>query len=102
MIEFNLRNPFLFASMNSMKAVFGDKSIEAQKRIYADPDFRRSFSEELGRRAVLQTICGIARTIKETSSPSAESIWNGRPSPKSRANAASIPLDVIFRSRHRG
>ena len=32
-IEFNLRNPFLFASMNSMKPAFGDKSVEAQKEV---------------------------------------------------------------------
>ena len=67
-VEFNLRNPFLFASMNSMKAVFGDKSTDAQMRVYADPDFRRTFGEELKRRAVLDDLWNRA-TIKEAHSP---------------------------------
>ena len=33
-VEFNLRNPFLFASLRSMKPVFGDASLEDQKRTY--------------------------------------------------------------------
>ena len=67
-VEFNLRNPFLFASMNSMKAVFGDKSTDAQMRVYADPDFRRTFGEELKRRAVLDDLWNRA-TIKEAHTP---------------------------------
>jgi len=63
-IEFNLRNPFLFASMNAMKPVFGDKAVEAQKRVYAGADFRRAFGEELQRRAVFGDIWNRA-VIKE-------------------------------------
>jgi N-acyl-D-amino-acid deacylase len=63
-IEFNLRNPFLFASMNSIKPAFGDKSLEAQKTLYADPDFRRRFAAELERRAVLRDIWDRAK-VKE-------------------------------------
>lgn len=63
-IEFNLRNPFLFASMNAMKPVFADKAAEAQKRVYAGADFRRAFGEELKRRAVLDDIWNRA-VIKE-------------------------------------
>ena len=67
-IEFNLRNPFLFASMNSIKPAFGDKSVEAQKEFYSGAEFRRTFEAELQRRAVLRDIWDRAR-IKEASSP---------------------------------
>src|SRR5205807_8697187 len=63
-IEFNLRNPFLFGSMNSMKPAFGDKSVEAQKKFYADSEFRRQFEGELGRRATLRDIWDRAK-VKE-------------------------------------
>lgn len=93
-IEFNLRNPFLFASMNSMKPVFGDKSTDAQKRVYADPDFRRTFSEELKRRAVLDDLWNRA-TIKEANAATLKPLeW------QTVAEAASArgiePLDAFF------
>jgi N-acyl-D-aspartate/D-glutamate deacylase len=93
-IEFNLRNPFLFASMNSMKAVFGDKSIEAQMRVYADPDFRRSFNAELGRRAVLNDLWNRA-TIKETSAPGLKSLeW--RTVAEAARDRGLDPLNAFF------
>jgi N-acyl-D-amino-acid deacylase len=64
-VEFNLRNPFLFASMNSIKPAFGDKSVEAQKNLYKDADFRRRFAAELARRSVLRDIWDRAK-VKET------------------------------------
>ncbi|HTT76309.1 MAG TPA: amidohydrolase family protein [Candidatus Binataceae bacterium] len=93
-IEFNLRNPFLFASMNSMKPIFGDKSIEAQKRVYLDSDFRRAFNEELKRRAVLDDLWNRA-TIKEANSAALKPFeW------QTIAQAAHArgtdPLDVFF------
>ncbi|HUN59008.1 MAG TPA: amidohydrolase family protein [Candidatus Binataceae bacterium] len=93
-VEFNLRNPFLFASMNSMKPVFSDKSTDAQKGVYADPDFRRVFSEELKRRAVLDDLWNRA-TIKEAVSPALKPLeW------RTVAEVASVrgadPLDTFF------
>jgi N-acyl-D-aspartate/D-glutamate deacylase len=67
-IEFHLRNPFLFGSMNSMKPVFGDQPLEAQKQFYAGAEFRRSFREELKRRTVFHDIWDRAQ-IKETTNP---------------------------------
>jgi len=55
-IEFNLRNPFLFAAMPSMKAIFGDKSVAAQKDVYRDVEFRRAFAGELEGRTVFREI----------------------------------------------
>jgi N-acyl-D-amino-acid deacylase len=61
-IEFNLRNPFLFGSMNSIKPAFGDKSVEELKTFYAGAEFRRTFAGELGRRAVQwKSVSAIAR-----------------------------------------
>jgi N-acyl-D-amino-acid deacylase len=93
-IEFNLRNPFLFATMNSMKPAFGDTPPEAQKRLYADPEFRRTFAQELERRAVLHDLWERAK-IKEAASPALKPMeW------KSVAEAArergTVPLDAFF------
>lgn len=67
-IEFHLRNPFLFGSMNSIKPVFGDKSIDAQKQVYGSADFRRAFGDELKRRTVFHDLWERTR-VKETASP---------------------------------
>jgi len=93
-IEFNLRNPFLFASMNSIKPAFGDKSAEAQKKLYADAEFRRKFAAELERRAVLRDIWDRAK-VKEASSPALKSIeWKTVREIASERGAD--PLDVFF------
>ncbi|MGE0679979.1 MAG: amidohydrolase family protein [Candidatus Binatia bacterium] len=93
-VEFNLRNPFLFASMNSMKPVFEDKSTEAQKRVYAGVEFRRAFAAELERRTVLHDIWNRTQ-VKEVANPALKSTeW------KSLAEIARergvAPLDAFF------
>jgi N-acyl-D-amino-acid deacylase len=45
--EINMRNPFSFAGFPSWKRVFEDKSKAAQAAVYADPEFRNRFREEL-------------------------------------------------------
>jgi N-acyl-D-amino-acid deacylase len=45
--EVNMRNPFSFAGFPSWKAVFADKSKEAQAAVYRDISFRNKFREEL-------------------------------------------------------
>src|SRR4051812_3140564 len=45
--EVNMRNPFSFAGFPSWKAVFADKSKEAQAAVYRDVSFRNRFREEL-------------------------------------------------------
>jgi N-acyl-D-amino-acid deacylase len=93
-IEFHLRNPFLFGSMNSIKPVFGDQPIEAQKQFYAGAEFRRGFREELKRRTVFHDIWDRAQ-IKETTRPTLKALeW------KTVAEVArergQDPLDVFF------
>ncbi len=47
--EANMRNPFIFAAFPSWQRVFQDQSKEAQRVVYADPEFRARFREELKR-----------------------------------------------------
>ncbi len=93
-VEFNLRNPFLFASMNSMKPVFEDKGVEAQKQVYAGAEFRRTFAAELERRTVFHHIWERTK-VKEVTNPMLKATeW------KSIAEIARdrgvAPLDAFF------
>ena len=93
-VEFNLRNPFLFASMNSIKPAFGDKSAEAQMRLYADAGFRRAFAEELKRRAVFHNLWERAQ-IKEARSPALQALHWKTIAEAARERGAE-PLDLFF------
>src|SRR5216684_4134541 len=93
-IEFNLRNPFLFGSMNSIKPAFGDKSVEAQKRFYAGSEFRRLFMGELERRAVLRDIWDRAK-VKEAANPALKSAEWKSIAELARERSAN-PVDVFF------
>ena len=93
-VDFNLQNPFLFASMNSMKRVFEDKAIAAQKRVYAEAEFRRTFAAELERRTVFYDMWERTK-IKEVTNPRLKTAeW------KSVAEVARergvAPLDAFF------
>jgi N-acyl-D-aspartate/D-glutamate deacylase len=46
--QLDLRNPFTFADNESWNHIF-NQPVEAQKKIYSDPDFRRRFRESLKR-----------------------------------------------------
>jgi len=48
------RNPFLFSHYDCVHALF-NASADAQLRIYADPDFRRRFRDDLAKPSVTQT-----------------------------------------------
>ena len=93
-IEFNLRNPFLFGSMNSIKPAFGDKSVEAQKKFYAGSEFRRTFEAELQRRAILRDIWDRAR-IKEAANPALKSAEWRSISELARERMVS-PVELFF------
>ena len=93
-VEFHLRNPFLFGSMNSIKAVFGDQPLEAQKQFYAGVDFRRSFGEELKRRTVFHDIWGRAQ-IKETTNPALKAFEWKTVAEVARERGRD-PLEVFF------
>jgi N-acyl-D-aspartate/D-glutamate deacylase len=45
--DLNMRNPFSFASLPCWSRVFKDKSKEAQRAVYRDPEFRIAFRDEL-------------------------------------------------------
>ena len=50
-IQFNMRNPFIFAVFTTWHTVF-NKSLEEQIKIYSDPGFRQAFREEMDRRRI--------------------------------------------------
>jgi N-acyl-D-amino-acid deacylase len=72
-IEFHLRNPFLFGSMNSMKPVFGEQPVATQMSFYKGREFRDKFREELKRRTVFHDIWDRAQ-IKETTNPALKAL----------------------------
>jgi len=45
--DLNMRNPFSFASLPCWSRVFKDKTKEAQRAVYGDPEFRATFRDEL-------------------------------------------------------
>lgn len=45
--EVDMRSPFVFAAFPAWKRVFADKSLAAQRAVYADPAFRNQFREDL-------------------------------------------------------
>jgi len=93
-IEFNLRNPFLFGSMNSVKPAFAERSVEELKTFYAGADFRRAFSAELGRRAILRDIWDRAK-IKEATQPALKALeWKSVADIARERNAD--PVNVFF------
>jgi N-acyl-D-amino-acid deacylase len=93
-IEFNLRNPFLFGSMKSMNPAFGDKSVDAQKKLYANPEFRNAFGAELQRRPVLRDIWDRAK-IKEALNPALKYAEWKNISELAHERGAN-PVDVFF------
>ncbi|TMA60413.1 MAG: amidohydrolase [Deltaproteobacteria bacterium] len=93
-VEFNLRNPFLFASMDAMKPVFGDKSVEAQKQVYARVEFRRAFAAELERRTVFHDLWERTK-IKEVTNPALKSTEWQRVAEIARTRGVA-PLDAFF------
>ena len=93
-VEFNLRNPFLFASMNSMKPVFADKEVESQKTVYAGAEFRRAFAAELERRTVFHDIWESTK-VKEVTNPALKSTeWKSIAEVARKRGVA--PLDAFF------
>jgi N-acyl-D-aspartate/D-glutamate deacylase len=93
-VEFNLRNPFLFGSMNSIRPAFADKSVEAQTKLYRDPDFRRRFAGELDRRAVLRDLWNRAK-VKEATHPALKR-YEWKTVQAVAAERGADPIDVFF------
>ncbi|MBM4259461.1 MAG: amidohydrolase family protein [Deltaproteobacteria bacterium] len=50
-VQFNMKNPFIFAIFSTWHQVF-NKPVEEQMKIYGDPEFRKAFREEMDRRRI--------------------------------------------------
>jgi N-acyl-D-amino-acid deacylase len=93
-VEFNLRNPFLFASMHAMKPVFSDKNLEAQKQVYVGREFRQAFAAELERRTVFHDIWKRTK-VKEVINPALKAVeWQNIA--EIARNRGVAPLDAFF------
>jgi len=93
-VEFNLRNPFLFASMHSTKPVFGEAAPEDQKRTYADAKFRRAFAADLERSTVFRDIWENTK-VKEATNPALKEVeW--QTIAEIAAERGVAPLDAFF------
>lgn len=93
-VEFNLRNPFLFASFRSTKPVFGDATLEDQKRTYADAEFRRAFATDLERSTVFHRIWELTK-VKEVANPALKAVeWKTIAAIAQERGGA--PLDTFF------
>jgi N-acyl-D-amino-acid deacylase len=69
-IQFNMRNPFIFAVFSTWHAVF-NKSVAEQIAIYRDPGFRQAFREEMDRRRIFGGQWG-RMTIIDAKSPAVQ------------------------------
>lgn len=93
-VEFNLRNPFLFAGFRSAKPVFGDASPEDQKLAYTDADFRRAFAADLERSTVFHDMWERTKIWEATNPALKRTEWKTVAQVASERDAA--PLDTFF------
>jgi N-acyl-D-amino-acid deacylase len=89
--EMSLRRPFQLTEMTACKPIY-DQSLERQMAIYADPEFRRAFKEELklGRK-FKAGVAGIYRVA----SPELKSL-EGRTVGEVAAERGVDPIDCLF------
>jgi N-acyl-D-aspartate/D-glutamate deacylase len=93
-IDFHLRNPFIFGMLECCKPLFAAQTIEEKKRIYSDPEFRAAFRAQFRRGASQQKWWENVQ-VKEVANPRLEdTLW------QSVAQVARTrgqdPLDVFF------
>jgi N-acyl-D-aspartate/D-glutamate deacylase len=93
-VEFNLRNPFLFASMRSTKPVFGEATRDDQKRTYTDAEFRRAFAADLERSPVFRDIWENTK-VKEATNPALK-VLEWKTIAEIAAERGVAPLDTFF------
>jgi N-acyl-D-aspartate/D-glutamate deacylase len=71
-IQFNVRNPFIFAIFSAWHPVF-NKSVEEQLQIYGDPGFRQAFRAEMDRRRIFAGQWG-RMTIIDAKTPEVQAL----------------------------
>jgi N-acyl-D-amino-acid deacylase len=69
-IQFNMRNPFIFAIFSVWHPVF-NKGVEEQIRLYRDPGFRQQFREEMDQRRIFAGQWG-RMTVIDAKSPAVQ------------------------------
>jgi N-acyl-D-aspartate/D-glutamate deacylase len=75
--QLNMRNPFLFAAMSSWNKVF-NQPVEAQKKIYRDPEFRQAFRAKLDKASSVNVLTkSHLIEVQEVANPALKH-WEGK------------------------
>jgi N-acyl-D-aspartate/D-glutamate deacylase len=94
-IQFNMRNPFIFAVFTTWHTVF-NKSLEEQIKIYSDPGFRRAFREEMDQRRIFAGQWG-RMTVLDAKSEAVKAIADSKKTIGDLAKAqGKHPIDVFL------
>jgi len=90
-IEFHLRNPFIFGMLECCKPLFATDSVEGKKAIYSNPEFRAAFRAQFRR----QPKWWEGLQIKEAASPRLQPLLWQSVAQVARTRGHD-PLDVFF------
>jgi N-acyl-D-amino-acid deacylase len=93
-IDFHLRNPFIFGMLECCKPLFTAPTIEDKKKIYSSPDFRAAFRTQF-RRGAAQQKWWESVQVKEVGNPRLENLLWKTVAQVARERGQD-PLDVFF------
>jgi N-acyl-D-aspartate/D-glutamate deacylase len=94
-IQFNMRNPFIFAIFSAWHPVF-NKSEEEQMRTYGDPGFRQAFREEMDQRRIFAGQWG-RMTVIDAQTPEVQAhVKNKRTVAQIARDQGKDPIDAFL------
>lgn len=94
-VQFNMKNPFIFAIFSAWHPVF-NKPVEEQMKIYADPAFRQAFREEMDRRRIFAGQWGRMTVIDGKSPEIQEHIKSKRTVAQIARDQGKEPMDMFL------
>jgi N-acyl-D-aspartate/D-glutamate deacylase len=92
-IQFTLRNPFVFATLQSWGPAF-NRSPEEQRRLYASAEFRAGWKEEMERRRIFRGAWPRV-TVRDAASPAAQGLL-GKSIARIAAEMGLEPPDALL------
>ncbi|MBI3301929.1 MAG: amidohydrolase family protein [Deltaproteobacteria bacterium] len=94
-IQFNMRNPFIFAIFSVWHPVF-NKNVEEQMHIYGDPGFRQAFRDEMDQRRIFAGQWG-RMTIIDAKSPEVQAhVASKKTVAQIARNQGKDPIDAFL------
>jgi N-acyl-D-aspartate/D-glutamate deacylase len=94
-IQFNMRNPFIFAIFSAWHPVF-NKSVEEQMKIYGDPGFRQAFREEMDRRRIFAGQWGRMTVLDATTPEVQKHVESKKTVAQIARDQGKDPIDVFL------